>query len=71
MSKFSAAAIYYVPEAYSISGEKLMGRNAAGQSFLDGYFRHGRCDTFWACVKEADDLRKFHVVAQEINHGKK
>ena len=71
MSKFPAAAIYYVPEAYSISGEKLMGRNAAGQSFLDGYFRHGRCDTFWACVKEADDLRKFHVVAQEINHGKK
>ena len=71
MSKFATAAIYFVPEAYSISGEKLMGRNAAGQSFLEGYFRHGKCDTFWAYVKEADDLRKFHFAAQEINHGKK
>jgi len=28
------AAIYYHPEAYTTSGPKLMGRNAAGESFL-------------------------------------
>ena len=27
------AAIYYHPEAYTTSGPKLMGRNAAGESF--------------------------------------
>ena len=46
MNNSPEAAIYYVPEAYSVAGEKLMGRNAAGQSFLEGYFRCGRCETF-------------------------
>jgi hypothetical protein len=33
-------AIYFHPEAYSISGPRLMGRNAAGESFLRGFVRH-------------------------------
>ena len=33
-------AIRYHPEAYSITGSKLMGRNAAGDSFLEGLLRH-------------------------------
>lgn len=32
--------IYYHPEAYSTRQKKLMGRNAAGESFLKGFFRH-------------------------------
>ncbi|MFN7085206.1 MAG: hypothetical protein ACK4N4_01105 [Burkholderiales bacterium] len=29
------AAIYFHPEAYTTTGPKLMGRNAAGESFLE------------------------------------
>jgi hypothetical protein len=29
--------IYYHPEAYTTSGPKLMGRHAAGESFLRGF----------------------------------
>jgi starch synthase len=38
------AAIFYHPEAYSIGLSKLMGRNAAGHSFLDGFFRYSRAE---------------------------
>jgi len=35
-----SAAIYFHPEAYTTTGPKLMGRNAAGESFLRGYLLH-------------------------------
>ena len=35
-----SACIYYHPEAYTTSGPKLMGRNAAGESFLRGFVSH-------------------------------
>jgi starch synthase len=38
------AAIYYVPEGYSTGGPKLMGRHAAGEGFISGFFRHARAD---------------------------
>lgn len=44
------AAIYFHPEAYTTSGPKLMGRNAAGESFLRGFFAHSRATEFWAQV---------------------
>ena len=40
------AAIYFEPEGYSISGPRLMGRNAAGYGFLNGFFRHAEVDHF-------------------------
>ncbi len=46
-------ALFYVPEAYSTGGAKLMGRNAAGESFLRGYLSHGRSSEFLAVVHEA------------------
>ncbi|MFZ2872037.1 glycosyltransferase family 4 protein [Zavarzinia sp.] len=44
------AAIFYDPDHYSTAGPRLMGRNAAGESFLRAYFRHGRAETHWAYV---------------------
>lgn len=44
----TTSAIYYHPEAYSISGDKLIGRNAAGESFLRAYFKFSKVDMF--CV---------------------
>jgi starch synthase len=34
------AAVFYHPEAYSTDGPKLMGRNAAGDSFLRAFFQY-------------------------------
>lgn len=44
------AAIYYHPEAYTTSGPKLMGRNAAGESFLRGFIRQQRQSHGFACT---------------------
>ncbi|MFA5631180.1 MAG: glycosyltransferase family 4 protein [Porticoccaceae bacterium] len=48
------AAIYFHPEGYSTSGPRLMGRNAAGESFLRGFLQYSRTDTFWAQVPRKD-----------------
>lgn len=45
-------ALFFVPEAYSTSGAKLMGRNAAGESFLRGFLAHGRSSEFIAVVHQ-------------------
>jgi len=54
-------AIYYHPEAYSIKGPKLMGRNAAGESFLRGFLKYSKSNEFWVQIEKsehADDFRK-------------
>ena len=53
------AAIYYHPEAYTTSGPKLMGRNAAGESFLRGFVSHSRASAFWAQVEKPEHARHF------------
>jgi len=35
-----SAAVFYNPEGFDTSGPKLMGRHAAGEGFLRGWFRH-------------------------------
>ena len=52
-------AIYYHPEAYSISGPRLMGRNAAGESFLRGFIKYSRSKEFWAQVEHPDHAIDF------------
>ena len=47
-------AIYFHPEAYSTNGPKLMGRNAAGEGFLRGYFAHSQAQSFTALVPKAE-----------------
>jgi hypothetical protein len=53
------AAIYYHPEAYTTSGPTLMGRNAAGESFLRGFLAYSRTDEFWAQVEQPEHARHF------------
>ena len=47
-------AIYYHPEAYTTSSPKLMGRNAAGESFLRGFITHSLTNEFCAYVHEPE-----------------
>ena len=65
------AAIYYHPEAYTTSGPKLMGRNAAGESFLRGYITHSNAKTFWAQVERADHAQMFAQTLQEYGRSEK
>lgn len=58
------AAIYYHPEAYTTAGPKLMGRNAAGESFLRGYLQHSKASTLWVQVQRADHAQHFARTAQ-------
>ena len=53
------AAIYYHPEAYTTSGPKLMGRNAAGESFLRGFFAHSKATEFWTQVEKPEHAQAF------------
>jgi alpha-maltose-1-phosphate synthase len=55
------AAIYYHPEGYTTGGPRLMGRQAAGESFLRGFFLHSRAGEFWAQV---DSKEHGHLFAQ-------
>jgi glycosyltransferase involved in cell wall biosynthesis len=60
------AAIYYHPEGYTTSGPKLMGRNAAGESFLRGFLKHSKASEFWAQVQKPEHGQHFAqtVIAQ-------
>jgi glycosyltransferase involved in cell wall biosynthesis len=56
-----SAALFYHPEAYSTSGPKLMGRHAAGESFLRGFLQHAKQDQFWVQVQKQEDAEGFRV----------
>ena len=53
------ACIYYHPEAYTTSGPQLMGRNAAGESFLRGFLMHSTASEFWAQVQSNEHAQHF------------
>lgn len=58
--------IYYHPEAYTTSGPKLMGRNAAGESFLRGFIEHAATHDFWVQVEQAEHAQSFAQTTQSL-----
>ena len=60
---YGNAALYFDPEGYSISGPRLMGRNAAGHGFLNGMFRHARVDRFMAFTDQTTAFSAFKSMA--------
>lgn len=63
-----SAAIFYHPEAYTTSGPKLMGRNAAGESFLRGYLTYSSAKEFWVQVQQSAHAQHFAETAKA--HGR-
>lgn len=63
------AAIYYHPEGYTTGGPRLMGRQAAGESFLRGYFSYSRSTEFWAQVERADHAQLFAKSARAFGRS--
>jgi glycosyltransferase involved in cell wall biosynthesis len=64
------AAIYFEPEGYSISGPRLMGRNAAGFSFLNGFIEHGKLDRFAAYTEKPEHFQSFKAIIEAQHPGK-
>ena len=62
------SVIYYHTEAYTTSGPKLMGRNAAGESFLRGYLNYSNATAFWAQVQKPEHGQ--HFAAQVKAQGR-
>ena len=60
------AAIYYHPEAYTTSGPKLMGRNAAGESFLKGFLKYSSATEFWIQVQNIEHAKHFASTAKAL-----
>ncbi len=54
-----STAIYFEPEGYSTSGPKLMGRNAAGESFLRGHAKFSTQESFLAVTRSKEAARPF------------
>lgn len=61
------ACIYYQPDAYSTRGPKLMGRNAAGESFLKGFLRYAHNDQFWIQVQDVKHAEHFAEQARSVS----
>lgn len=57
------AALFYFHEAYSTSGPKLMGRNAAGESFVRGFIRHSQGPEFWLQAPSVEQAQHFAQTA--------
>jgi alpha-maltose-1-phosphate synthase len=62
-------AIYYHPEAYTTSGPRLMGRNAAGESFLRGFLSHSTSVEFWAQVQHPEHARHFASAVSSLGRS--
>jgi len=58
------AAIRFHPEAYSANGPRLMGRHAAGASFLRGFLAHSSASQFFVQVESAAHAQLFSAAAQ-------
>ena len=63
------AAIYYHPEAYTTSGPKLMGRNAAGESFLRGYLQYSKASEFWVQVQRMEHAQHFAQTVKSFSRN--
>lgn len=64
-------AIYYNDEAYSVNSTKLMGRNAAGNSFLIGQVKYSSAEAITAYVSSIDQANKFQLQVTQINPDRK
>lgn len=64
------AAIFYHPEGYDTSHNKLMGRHAAGEGFLRGYAQYGGTNTLYAFANNQKHFVQFKKQVASYAKGK-
>jgi starch synthase len=60
------SAIYFHPDGYTMSGPKLMGRNAAGHSFLRGWLAHATQAEMLALIERPEHGTLFGRLCAEL-----
>jgi glycosyltransferase involved in cell wall biosynthesis len=64
------ACIYYHPEAYSTKGERLMGRNAAGESFLKGFLQHSSpASSIWVYNESKEEIEDLNQLLRSFKRS--
>lgn len=63
----SNAVLYFHPDAYDTTGAKLMGRHAAGESFLRGFLRHGEVDCVHLWNVDRKPLEEAEALVRRIH----
>ncbi len=66
----ASPAIFYHPEAYTVAGPKLMGRNAAGESFLKAFLKYHKTDHYWLLVQSDDHLKHYSNTLDSLGINK-
>ena len=59
-------SIYYHPEAYTTASPKLMGRHAAGESFLKAFLRYSTAEEIWIQVAQESHGQAFKSQFEEL-----
>ena len=57
------AAILYQPDGFETQGQRLMGRQAAGEGFLKALARHGKAESLYCSTK---DKAGFEAFSQQV-----
>lgn len=63
------AAVDYYPAAFSTGGERLMGREAAGEGFLAAFLRYAEIDEFYCFTGQQAEFDQFAAAAQSLRPG--
>ena len=53
------AALLYEKDAYGTAGARLLGRQAAGESFLRALVRYGQADILFCCARSREEYEAF------------
>ncbi len=69
MTKRNNAAIWYVVDGYDPIAKGMNGRRVAGQSFLNGFFRHADVDQFTCVGMNKKGIERFCYLAKRSNRG--
>jgi len=62
----SNAVLYFHPDGYDTTGARLMGRHAAGESFLRGFLRHAQVDQFQMWNVTHQPTERMHALVERI-----
>jgi alpha-maltose-1-phosphate synthase len=63
-------AIYFHPEAYTTTGPKLMGRNAAGESFIRGFLKYSSSPEYWIQTPKRELAEQFAALVKTNGQDK-
>jgi glycosyltransferase involved in cell wall biosynthesis len=55
----TTAAVLYLKDGYDTSGNKLLGRQAAGEGFLKALVRHGTAERLYCCAHNREEFADF------------